>query len=224
MPVSPDNVIPFRRPHLNPLTKAQKLLQLLDAYHPPATEAPNPASETAHRKPGPDRRAPDSPDRGPDRRTDPPPHTITTPQGSIVVYGNHTSILHINQPCTIYIGTAPPPLGNAATGTRDSALIDSRISSETAQQLTPPDEKKGDPIKPRSPSIILKSRLRKISCKFRYFFTISAQILFPIQLAILFNQINHLQSFCRSIYMCENDCLPTQTTRSLNQKSLLAIN
>lgn len=192
-------------------------------YHAPEGDGPMATNEAAHRMPGPDRRAPDSPDRGPDRRTDPPPLTIPTPQGSIVVHGNNTSVINVNQPCSIYIGTAPASSGNAATSASVAPLINHAAESANAHLLTLPDVKKGHPITPRSPSAVLKSLLCKIYCQFLHLFAIPIQIAFCIQLLVFLNPINDLTSFGSGIYMCKNDCLPT-IAKQPKQKSLLAIN
>lgn len=208
MPNRTSNVHPIRGRSSSTPSK-QELASLLSEALASASEIPGPANATGHRKSGPDRRASGSKGRGPDRRAAPLAPATPTLHGNIVVYGKNTSVININQPCSIYIGTAPPSPGSAATGTSVAPLINHVAESANAHLLTRPDVKKGHPITPRSPSAVLKSLLCKIYCQFLHLFAIPIQIAFCIQLLVFLNPINDLTSFGSGIYMCKNDCLPT---------------
>lgn len=130
------------------------------------------------------------------------------PQAATQVNSTHATIINVNHACTIYIGIPPPP---PESPTKEP-LITSRQTRAKTNQLTPAGKKKGNPIKPWSPSIILRSQVCKTSCKFDHFSPISIQILKLIKCTIFPFKINHLDSICVFFYMCKTECLPTLPT------------
>ena len=127
-----------------------------------------------------------------------------------MLVGSAPIISYANLNAAYLYSAAPSVLwGSYASFPAPAALTSPANSLCPGHLLTLPTQKRDDPPKADHPQSFQDQSVCKNDCKSHPFFIIRLQISFSSQITSFLNKINHLRMICKSICMCQNDCIPT---------------